>query len=550
MLRFLPRPLFLLALLLLTAAQPLFAQAPAWQDAVISPGVGPSASIAVDAVGNTYVTGDFTGTAIFGAITLTSAGQYDLFIAKRTLAGVWEWATQVEGSGNDRATGVAVDSSGVVVTGYFDSPTLTLGALTLSCAGNEDIFVAKLTPSGVWQWANQAGGSANELGTDVALDGSGSAVVTGYFSSSIITFGTTTLTNTNTRMFDLFVAKLTPTGTWQWGAQAGGSSDDYSEGVAVDNSGNVVVTGYFYSPTITFGTTTLTHGGGFDSDLFVAKLAPTGAWQWVTQAEGASEDISTGIAVDNSGNVAVTGFFFGPTITFGATVLTSSGGDRNIFVAKLTPTGAWQWASQAGGSSDDFSQDVAVDNSGNVVITGLFFSPTISFGATTLTNFSAVNSDLFVAKLTPMGAWQWATLAAGSSSDGGTSVAVDGSGGVMVTGYFTSATISFGATTLIHPVPNPTPEFNYAIFLARLSSVTGLPEAADAARLSLWPNPAHGTVQLSSPAPGPVQLLDALGRPVRTWPLEPTSSPLDLSGLPPGLYTVRAGTQARRLVVE
>ncbi len=271
------RPLFLLALLLLlSAAHPLCAQTPAWLDAT-SPGAGAGKSTAVDAAGNTYVTGSFIGTATFGAITLTSAGSFDIFVAKRNPAGVWQWATRAGGSSDDSGNGVAVDGSGnVVVTGEFNSPTISFGATTLTNAtGSGDLFVAKLTPTGAWQWATGAGSSDDASGSSVAVDGSDNVVVTGFFRSPTITFGTITLTNAAALEYDIFVAKLTPTGAWQWATSAGSSDDDSGSSVAVDGSGNVVVTGFFASPTLTFGATTLTSAGGY-SDIFLARLLPDG----------------------------------------------------------------------------------------------------------------------------------------------------------------------------------------------------------------------------------------------------------------------------------
>ena len=472
-------PLLLLAVLLLSAGSPLFAQAPAWQDAT-SPGAGRGTRIAVDAAGNTYVTGSFSGTATFGAITLTSAG-------------------------------------------------------------GDDIFGAKRTPAGAWQWATGAGGSDDDYGLGVAVDGSGSVVVTGYFTSPTITFGATTLTNATRYYRDIYVAKLTSVGTWQWATGAGGINFDFSNGVALDGSGNVVVAGVFESPTITFGATTLTSAG--PGDLFVAKLTSAGVWLWAARAGGTNNDMGYSIAVDGSGSVVVMGIFYSRTITFDAITVTSTGvGDT--FVAKLTPAGAWQWATSAGGSGVAFGRSMAVDGSGNVVVTGVFVTPTITFGATTLTN--AGYGDLFVAKLTPAGAWQWATGAGSSDDDAGLSVAVDGSGSVVVTGYFTSPTITFGATTLANPTPGA-----QAIFLARLSGTTGLPEAPDQPALTLTPNPARTTVQLTGAAGPTATLLDGLGRMVGSAPVTPAgTATLDVRALPAGLYLVRAGGAARRLVVE
>ena len=540
------RPLLLIAVFLLSAGSRLFAQAPPWQDAVSPPGAGQSNSTAVDAAGNTYVTGTFSGTATFGATTLTSAGSDDIFVAKRSSSGSWQWATRAGGSGIDRSFALAVDGSGsVVITGEFRSPTIAFGTTTLTNAGNNDFFVAKLTPLGAWQWAHQVGGSRYESGRNVAVDGSGNVVVVGSFSSPTITLGAITLTQMLGGI-SFFVAKLTPTGTWQWANSAGGYHGDYAKTVAVDGSGNVVMAGFFASPAITLGTITLTNAG--EADIFVAKLSPTGGWQWVVSAGGSDFDSVEGMVLDGSGNVIITGLYTSPALTMGTTTLTNAGTNRDfgdIFVAKLTPTGAWQWATGVGGSEGDVGISVAVDASDDVVITGGFASPTITFGTTTLT--SAGLSDIFVAKLTPLGAWQWATRAGGSDADGGSGVAIDNSGSVVVTGAFLSPTITFGATTLSNPAsPGP------AIFLARLGGTTGLPEAAgDQPQLTLTPNPARTTVQLTGATGPTATLLDGLGRVVGTAAITPAgAATLDVRALPAGLYLLRAGGATRRLVVE
>ncbi len=548
------RGLLLAVVLVLSAAGRLAAQAPGWQWAN-SVGLSRSNSTAVDAAGNVYVTGTFYGTATFGTTTLTNvSGNFeDVFVTKLNRNGVYQWAVSAGGINDDFGIALAVDRTGdVVMTGSFSSPTITFGTITLtnaftgSIGGSNDLFVAKLTPAGVWQWATRAGGSDTDSGNSVAVDGSGNILIVGTFGGPMITFGTTTLTNSGSIYADAFVAKLTPMGVWQWATSVGGSSTELGGGVAVDGNGNVLVSGSFNSPTITLGATTLTNAGGFD--LFVAQLTSAGVWQWATQVGGGNYDRDGDIAVDGSDNVVITGGFASPTITCGATTLTNNVLGSDIFVAKLTSAGVWQWATSAGGNDSDSGSSVAIDSSGNMVVTGGFFSHAITFGATTLAN-NSVRSDIFVAKLTPAGVWQWATRAGGSDYENGSSLAVDGSGHVVVTGGFSSPVITFGATTLTNTNPGSS-----AIFIASLSGTTGLPDADNSPnqpRLTLSPNPAHTTVQLTGATGATATLLDGLGRAVGTAPVGPEgSATLDVRALAPGLYLLRAGRATRRLVVE
>ena len=154
------------------------------------------------------------------------------------------------------------------------------------------------------------------------------------------------------------------------------------------------MTGAFYSSYITFGSTILTNRGG--GDIFVVKYDPSGNVLWAKSAGETGGEWGLGISTDASGNIVVTGGFGSPSITFGSTILTN-GGIANIFVVKYDPSGNVLWAKSAGGTGDDDGYGISTDASGNIVVTGSFESPTITFGSTILTNGGS--SDIFVVKL-------------------------------------------------------------------------------------------------------------------------------------------------------
>ena len=284
-------------------------------------------SIAVDANGNSYVTGCHLSSATFGTITLTSSGGYDIFIAKLDSSGNWLWAKKAGGTSDDYSRSITVDDNGnSYVTGDFRS-SATFGTTILNTSGYNDIFVAKLDINGNWLWAKKAGGTSEDKGYSIALDANGNSYVTGCF-SGIATFGTTTITSSGDK--DIFVAKMDSNGNWLWAKKAGGTSYDYGCCIAVDDNGNSYVTGDF-AESATFGTTTLT-SSGYD-DIFVAKMDSNGNWLWAKKAGGQSNDGGRSITVDDNGNSYVTGYFEEST-TFGITTLTSSG-DYEIFVAKI-----------------------------------------------------------------------------------------------------------------------------------------------------------------------------------------------------------------------
>jgi len=305
-----------------------------------------------------------------------------------------------------------------------------------------------------WDWAksNAGGGSGTDWGWSIAVDGSGNSYVAGLYASSEIQFGSTTLTNVGHD--DGFVVKYDPSGNVLWATGFGGPGEDGPQHIAVDGSGNCYVVGWYGSPTIQFGSTTLTNPDPGANDMFVVKYDPSGNVLWAQGHTGGStrDCYGYGIAVDGSGNCFVVGYYYGSTIQFGSTTLTNAGGN-DIFVVKYDPSGNALWArsSTGGGTSDDDAMSVAVDGSGNCYVIGEYWSPTIQFGSTTLTNDGICNA--FIVAYDPSGNVLWANSSSVSGYSGlyyieNNGVDVDGSGNCYVVGSYSSPTIQFGSTTL------------------------------------------------------------------------------------------------------
>ena len=346
-------------------------------------------SIALDGAGNAYLTGDFYYSADFGPYTITSSGWNEIFAAKLDPNGNWLWAVRAGGTFYDDGYGIAVDGAGnAYLTGFY-TLSASFGPFTLTSSGSSDVFAAKLDPDGNWLWAVRAGGIHDDYGQGIAVDGAGNAYLTGFFYGSAA-FGPYTLTSSG--MNDDYVAKLDPDGNFLWAVRAGGTSDDYCKGIAVDGAGNAWLTGGFQgSPA--FGPYTLTTSGSYD--IFAAKLDPNGNFLWAVRAGGESSDGCYGMVVDGSGDAYLTGYFSGSSAVFGAYTLASSG-STDIYAAKLDPDGNWLWAVRAGGTSQDYCSCIAVDGSGKAYLTGYFYG-SAAFGPYTLA--SSGNNDIFVAKI-------------------------------------------------------------------------------------------------------------------------------------------------------
>jgi len=278
-----------------------------WVKQAAGPGFTFGGGITTDGSGNSIVAGRFNGTVDFGDTTLTSVGSRDIFIAKYDSDGNFLWVEQ-GGTTDPFSSGeniIATDGLGnIFVTGHFIGMA-TFGDTTLTSAGGSDIFIAKYDGDGNFLWIEQAGGTISDQAVGIATDGLGNSIVTGFFFGTA-TFGDTTLSSAGD--VDIFIAKYDGDGNFLWVEQAGGTDRDVGRAIEMEGLGNIVVTGNF-NGMATFGSTTLTSNGG--SDIFIAKYDGDGNFLWVEQAGGTNQDFGDGIATDGSGNSVVIGTFSG-----------------------------------------------------------------------------------------------------------------------------------------------------------------------------------------------------------------------------------------------
>jgi hypothetical protein len=292
-------------------------------------GQGGGRGVASDASGNIYVTGDFYNSINFGGVTLTGSSNGSGFVAKYQSDGKFVWAKLLEG-GYTAGRGIAVDRVGnSFVTGEFVGQ-LKISSATLNDAGGGDIFVAKFLPDGNLDWAKRAGGSDQDWGYSIALDGSGNAYVTGFFVGKA-SFDAYVLSN---KGYNMFLAKLHSDGTTEWVTQAGrkqANARSGGYGIATDASGNSYVTGLFETTT-DFGGVTLTSAG--NQDIMVAKYRTNGSVEWVKQAGGTDLDRGLAVSLDPAHNIYIAGYFDGQA-NIGGNIFTEAGGYEDIFVWKI-----------------------------------------------------------------------------------------------------------------------------------------------------------------------------------------------------------------------
>jgi hypothetical protein len=438
-----------------------------------------------DVFGNILVTGQFSSSAIIlGSTTLTNAGNYDFFVAKYDAAGNVLWAKSAGGADADIGSGISLDANGnVFVTGTFSSATITFGSTVLTNASaNQDIFIVKYDASGNVLWAKSVGGNNNEVGNAVSADVSGNVLVTGKYTSSPLTIGSITMGNSGSG--DILVIKYDASGNVLWVRRAGGYGNEWANDVSTDVNGNVSITGAYESSTISFGSTTLTNTG--TQSIFIAKYDSSGNALWAKGAGGGIIDFGTRLCTDVNGNVLVTGVFYSPSISFDSTVLTNAGyGD--LFVTKYDTSGNLVWATRAGGTNADMGYGICTDASGNVFVTGVFYSQVINFGTIALTG---PGQNIFVAGYNSSGNALWAKGSGGTNSfseSHGISVVNEN---IVIAGSYTNI-VTFDSDTLFSAGSED-------IVIAKLSSPTGIAEGNNYSPITIFPNPFSSVATIQS----------------------------------------------------
>lgn len=332
------------------------------------------------------------------------------------------WSKGFGISAATRTSGAFVDSGGnTMLVGTFDG-SVDFGGGLLMTKGGTDIFVARFDSDGNPLWSKRFGDAQDQDTTAASLDGDGNVLVTGRFDGSL-DIGTVSY-SMNT---DVFVAKVDPSGLGDWNNKFVGTGFNFSEGIASDSGGNVVVMGVF-SGSVSCGGASLPSQGG--RDIYIVKLNPSGGHIWSKRFGGAQDESAYGIVADGAGNLILTGSSTG-IVNFGGGPLAGNGS----FVVKLSPLGEHIWSK---GLPNAYGEAVAVDGSGNVVVAGSL-TGTVDFGG------GAISGSEFSLKLDPGGNHLWSKGFVGASVS---KIACDNAGNILMTGSFVGTT-DLGGGTLV-----------------------------------------------------------------------------------------------------
>ncbi len=366
--------------------------------------------------------------------------------------------------------GVSVGSYPVLVRSESLESDFNLGELI--AYQMEDIFVGN---DGNLLWAIRAGGTPSDYGMGTTTLSDDSSVVTGRF-YDIVTFGDGEANETvleSDGEQDIFVARYNADGSLAWAKRAGGTEQDWSNGIATLSDDSTVVTGFFWD-SATFGEgesneTVLV--SAVTMEIFVARYNPDGTLAWAKRAGGTGYGRGNGITTLSDDATVVTGSFR-DSATFGEgeaneTVLVSVGG-CDIFVARYNPDGTLAWALRAGGADNDLSYGISTLSDDSTVVTGNFYgSATFGDGEANETVLESYgHMDIFVARYNPDGTLAWAKRAGGTDYyDCGYGITTLSDDSTVVTGYFWDSAI-FGESEA-NETSLVSAGWDYDIFVAR-----------------------------------------------------------------------------------
>lgn len=380
------------------------------------------------------------------------------------------WGTYLTISEMDYTGNVAVDSEGNVwITGHTDSAAFPVpGGFDTANGYPGDAYILKFDIDGDLVWGTFLGGDdggsydAMDWGHDIVVTPGGKVWVVGETHSLDfpVPGGFDTTFNGTPNTGDVFIARISASGSLEYGTYYGGTGHDVGDAIAFAPGGGAYITGWTTS-------TDLPVTGGFDQvhngkhDAFVAKIDSDGQFAWGSFIGGSEMDWGRGIAASCQG-VYVTGNTdsadFVPTGGFDLTY----GGDSDAYIVRASPTGALLWSTFLGGSDRDRGYGIATDKSSCAIVVGYTRSADFplknGFGPS-----APAIADAYVTKVSPSGQIVWSTLLGGSSGDDAWDVAVDGYGSAWVTGTTDSSDF---------PLVNPTDDTldDCDAFLAKISS--------------------------------------------------------------------------------
>ncbi len=469
---------------------------------------------------------------------LTTVGTEDGFIAKYNSAGDLIWLKNLGGTSTDRLSGITIINDNQIVVSGEIKGTLRYNATdSLVALDRLDALVLSIDSSGQVQWAKIGSGLGDDSAVDITHNANGTICVTGYFEQNLQTDQTIIQSFGNR---DAFIWALDTNGQTQWTKKLGWLGFDEGLALAMDDDYGYI-TGLYRDQIVVDNDTLL---GKLGADIFVTKFDHrTGQSQWTKTVGGPSSDRVQSVAVDQQGNICITGWYSANITVQGTTLLDRQ--EEDAYLIKFDSNGQLVWAKSLGHEFDERGYEVGFDPQDNVYLMGTLDSLLI-IGGDSLTNRHLNRpADIFIAKFDAQGDYKWSQTLGHYYNDFCYDMQIIDASTIYITGSFQDTTI-FMTDTMIS-------QFGYDIFVAKfemdtLLTIKTLAEAKIVPTLTLFPNPSSiGSTllyELTKTTTVKIVLYDGAGRPVRQLydaiqPIGEHELWIDRKELPNGYYWVQ-----------
>ena len=412
----------------------------------------------------------------------------DFFLASVDNSGTWNYVVGADHSqgGVSFMADVTSHAGNGIVAGYMYGP-VDFGMTSLSTAVQFDGFVAQADAMGNWMWAKgfqtlPNSSTDSSIPQAVTVDQLGDVIVAGYFSGET-DFGGTTFNVSNA---EIFIAKLDgANGALKWAVTGGGIGNQQVTDIVVDNAGNIHVA-VLTQNNVLFGTNSYNVVGTQDS--VIVKLSSAGAFQSVTGYGIANQAVSlTALAVDANGDLYAGGSFEGTMAKNGWSITANKGGSDLFFIKEGT-TPSNQWAATGGSNSADSLQAMDVSSAGELVFTSFFLDGTFSAGTKSTTGTSSnwiatLDADVMLGGLTNTGGWSWLDVTGSAALEVGWDIAFNGSDVAAAVGSYIGPA---GSDTITKGTDSVTTAGGWDVFVWALdpsmkadSDNDGVPDVSD-----------------------------------------------------------------------
>jgi gliding motility-associated-like protein len=262
---------------------------------------------------------------------------------------------------NDQVNDLVTDANGnIFITGSFMGQ-LNFWPESLYGLGLKDMFIAKIDTDGNLIWIQTINGINNVYGTGIAVDNQGNVYALGTFKGQVF-LGSQSI-NSNNNSTDIILVKFDSNGNLLWHHSIGGSNDDSSAKLKIDNTNNIIISGTYYN-SMTIGNQTLI---SYEQNYFVAKYSSSGNFIWASDIGSSVYNTAFDVEVAITGEIYVTGEFSG-TMSFGSQSIIALG-QKDVFLIKLSSSGSFIWAKRMGSNGDnDMAGAVVADKEMNVYV--------------------------------------------------------------------------------------------------------------------------------------------------------------------------------------